>query len=290
MCGARVVPESRFAAIPRRHPPMDAIQGLPAGLIGAFIANSVLFFIPTYVLHTVCYPLLQSRRIRYDLQSHASVTISTLFAMDEQLRREWKNAMQVAVGGLGTVILEKALVEMQVLEALPVSTPIEWSLITRQYLIYFVLFDCYYYFLHRFFFHSSWGWKIHKVHHDSHVCYPSTGFSFHWFEGVVTGGFNPFLAHCLRFDQRIIMVCQLYGILNTVFVHAGIQIVPTWWDKRWLSKWYLSSQFHEVHHHKVGCNYGGFTTLYDHLFGTVYHKYDDMVNRLAAHIELVAPH
>ena len=158
---------------------MDTLQGLPAGLIGACIANSVLFFIPTYVLHTVCYPLLQSRRIRYDLQSHVSVTFSTLFAMDEQLRREWKNAMQVAVGGLGTVILEKALVEIQVLEALPVSTPIDWSLIARQYLIYFILFDCYYYFLHRFFFHSSWGWKIHKVHHDSHVCYPSTGFSFH---------------------------------------------------------------------------------------------------------------
>ena len=49
------------------------------------------------------------------------MTFSTLFAMDEQLRREWKNAMQVAVGGLGTVILEKALVEMHVLEALQSS-------------------------------------------------------------------------------------------------------------------------------------------------------------------------
>jgi hypothetical protein len=52
-------------------------------------------------------------------------------------------------------------------------------------------------------------------------------------------GFNPFLAHCLRFDQRTILVCQLYGVANTVFVHAGIQIVPTWWDQSWVSKWYV---------------------------------------------------
>ncbi len=35
---------------------------------------------------------------------------------------------------------------------------------------------------------------------------------------------------------------------------------------------------------KVGCNYGGFTTLYDRAFGTVYHGYDEMVNRLAERI------
>ena len=35
---------------------------------------------------------------------------------------------------------------------------------------------------------------------------------------------------------------------------------------------------------KVGCNYGGFTTIYDHIFGTVYHGYQDMVDNLANRI------
>ena len=167
---------------------METLRDLPLGAVGACIANSVLWFVPMYILHTICYPWLQSRRIRYDQEHHASLSFSTLFTMDAQLRREWLNSMHVAVGGLGTVVLEKALVELRVVTALPVSTPIDWWLLARQFLVYFVLFDCYYYFLHRFLFHGSWGWKMHKVHHDSHVCAPSTGFSFHWFEGVVTGG------------------------------------------------------------------------------------------------------
>ena len=192
----------KFVFVPRRegllrtpdvHPRdalvlMETLRDLPLGAFGACIANSVLWFVPMYILHTICYPWLQSRRIRYDQEHHASLSFSTLFTMDAQLRREWLNSMHVAVGGLGTVVLEKALVELRVVTALPVSTLIDWWLLARQFLVYFVLFDCYYYFLHRFFFHGSWGWKMHKVHHDSHVCAPSTGFSFHWFEGVVTGG------------------------------------------------------------------------------------------------------
>lgn len=183
--------------------------------------------------------------------------------------------------------MEQSLVKMKFLDALPSSDPIDWQKIAFQFVIYFVVFDCYYYFLHRFFFHGPLGWRIHKVHHDSFVCTPSTGFSFHWFEGAITGGFNPLLAHCLRFDKRTIMICQIYGILNTIFVHMGIQVVPTFWDKSWFTKWYLSSQFHDVHHQKVKCNYGGFTTLWDFLCGTVYYEYDDMVNNLAERISQV---
>ena len=45
------------------------------------------------------------------------------------------------------------------------------------------------------------------------------------------------------------------------------------------------SQFHDVHHEKVACNYGGFTTIYDRLFGTVYRGYDAKVLELKARIE-----
>jgi sterol desaturase/sphingolipid hydroxylase (fatty acid hydroxylase superfamily) len=265
---------------------MIALKDLPAGLVISCVAGSIMFFVPTYVLHTACYPWLRSRRIRYD-QPHASVSIKNPPSTDEQLRREWRNAMWTSVGGLGTAVLERALVEMEFVRPLPYDDDAtnNWAHIARQFLVYFLLFDCYYYFLHRFFFHGRWGWRMHRVHHDSLVCYPSTGFSFHWFEGAITGGLNPLLAHCLRFDRRTVAACQVYGVLNTIFVHAGIQLTPTWWDRRWWSRWYLSSQFHDVHHQMVGCNYGGFTTVYDRLFGTVYHKYDDMVDRLASRIE-----
>ena len=182
---------------------MNTLNDLPAGLVISCVAGSIMFFVPTYVLHTACYPWLRSRRIRYD-QPHASVSIKNPPSTDEQLRREWRNAMWTSVGGLGTAVLERALVEMEFVRPLPYDDDAtnNWAHIARQFLVYFLLFDCYYYFLHRFFFHGRWGWRMHRVHHDSLVCYPSTGFSFHWFEGAITGGFNPLLAHCLRFDRR----------------------------------------------------------------------------------------
>lgn len=262
---------------------MQSLRDAPPGILGAMIANSVLFFFPTYLFHTILYPWLEKRRIRFDQESHATVSLSGLFSMDKQLQDEWLNAMQVAIGGLSMNLLEQALVESKAIRPLPSSSANLWVLFW-QFGTYFVLFDCYYYFLHRFFFHSSWGWKMHRVHHRSLVCTPSTGFSFHWFEGVVTGGFNPFLAHCLSFDKKTVVLCQLYGILNTIFVHMGIQVVPTWWDQTWLTKWYLSSQFHDMHHEKVACNYGGFTTFWDYLFGTVHRSYADAVDRLADRI------
>ena len=162
------------------------LKGVPQGLVIAFCVNAVLFFVPTYLFHTLFYPFLQKRRIRYDKNpEHASVSMSNLWSpMDPQIYREFLNATQVTIGGLMFIeVLSQLLVAGRIVDPLPVSSPIDWWLIARQFSIYFVTFDIYYYLLHRFFFHSSWGWKMHKVHHDSFVITPSTGFSFHWFEG-----------------------------------------------------------------------------------------------------------
>ena len=44
-------------------------------------------------------------------------------------------------------------------------------------------------------------------------------------------------------------------------------------------------QFHDVHHEKGACNFGGFTTLYDHVFNTVHASYQDKVRALKDRIE-----
>ena len=109
---------------------MNALNDLPAGLVISCIVGSIMFFVPTFVLHTACYPWLRSRRIRYDLPSHASVSIKNPPSTDEQLRREWRNAMWTSVGGLGTAVLERALVEMEFVRALPYDddATVDWAL------------------------------------------------------------------------------------------------------------------------------------------------------------------
>ena len=226
------------------------VHTLGTSLFPALLANSVLFFVPTWVMHTVLGKWLADRRIRYDKPAR-QLTFAGVLSMDAQFKKEWLQALEVAVGALGTVVLEKALVQVGAIAALPTSTPANWGLIGRQFVVYFFVFDLYYYLLHRFVLHGPLGSWCHKAHHDSFLCTPSTGFSFHWLEGVITGGVNPLLAHLLGFDSRTVMVCQLYGMVDTICHHAGIQIYPSWWDTNIITKWYLSPQYHDVHHEKV---------------------------------------
>ena len=139
-------------------------------------------------------------------------------------------------------VLEELLVQWGMIHALPYVTPVNWGDIGGQFLVYFFSFDLYYYLLHRFVLHGRFGWWSHREHHSSYVCTPSTGFSFNWFEGIVTGGFAPFLAHALSFDSRTLVVCKLYGFVSTVIQHAGLQIFPSWWDTHPVTRLYLSPQ------------------------------------------------
>jgi sterol desaturase/sphingolipid hydroxylase (fatty acid hydroxylase superfamily) len=52
-------------------------------------------------------------------------------------------------------------------------------------------------------------------------------------------------------------------------VHAGYEFLPRWWTKSWLTRWFISTTFHDQHHRFFSCNYGGYTTIWDWVFGTV---------------------
>jgi sterol desaturase/sphingolipid hydroxylase (fatty acid hydroxylase superfamily) len=116
------------------------------------------------------------------------------------------------------------------------KTPVPFSTILLQFGIYFVCFDLYYYLLHRFFLHGRYGWWIHKEHHSSFICNPTTGFSFHAIEAIITGGFNPFLGWLLQFHPTTIILVQLYGLTDTVIHHSGYEYYPIEWNKKWYTK------------------------------------------------------
>ena len=77
---------------------------------------------------------------------------------------------------------------------------------------------------------------IHSVY--SYVPNPATGFSFHAVEAIITGGFNPMLACLLKFNPTTVILCQLYGLISTVNVHAGYEYSPFWWNKIPFTGWY----------------------------------------------------
>ena len=119
-----------------------------SGLAIACLANSILFFVPTYIFHTLLYSWLERRRVRFDKPQHHTLTWTSLWhldQMDAQFKREFLNGLQVAVSGLSTMLIFQFLVEKNFLS--PLESTHDWKVLAREFLVYFISFDCYYYFL-----------------------------------------------------------------------------------------------------------------------------------------------
>ena len=171
-------------------------------------------------------------------------------------------------------------------------TSLDWKTVRTiawQFAVYFVLFDIYFYWLHRLMHTKALFW-MHRVHHRSRAPNPLSAFSFHPLEGLITGGFVPLMV--LLFDLHItsIIVVNLYGVLNSVLVHSGHEIFPRWWYRKGrLSRFYLSPMFHDRHHTAFRTNYGAFTTIWDRLFGTIHPAFEADYEKLQQKIASLRP-
>ncbi|KAI9032123.1 hypothetical protein DFJ74DRAFT_653346 [Hyaloraphidium curvatum] len=163
----------------------------------------------------------------------------------------------------GIVRLAKGLVDN--------SVPKTVALVAGQFAAYFVVFDAYYYFLHRFFLHGRLGWWIHEIHHKSFVPNAFTGFTFHPIEAAITGGFVHLVAYLAkgRMHEATFAAVMLYGLLENLYVHLGFQVTPMWLQRSPLFSWYMTTAAHDLHHSRVRCAYGGFTVVWDRLFDTL---------------------
>lgn len=78
-------------------------------------------------------------------------------------------------------------------------------------------------------------------------------------------------------DAQILVDEMVRPVALCLLVFLLFLIVP-------VSRW-LGTMFHDVHHSKISCNYGGFTTVWDYLFGTVHRDYDATVNEVVSRIQ-----
>jgi Delta7-sterol 5-desaturase len=151
--------------------------------------------------------------------------------------------------------------------------------ILLQFAIYFFLFDLYFYVLHRLM-HTDLMYWIHKHHHRSTAPDPLTAFSFHPIEGLLTGGFLVLMVYFFHLHLYAIIAVNTYGMLNSVLVHSGHEAFPSWWYRSKISKYYISPMYHDRHHSLYRYNFGGFTNIWDRLFGTMDPDFDAAYDEL----------
>ena len=152
--------------------------------------------------------------------------------------------------------------------------PAAWWQVVLEYALYFILFDTYFYWLHRWMHKEPvYSW-VHKVHHKSTSPNLLTTLSVNPLESIINGGFVPLFLTIFTVHDATVALIAPTNIIMGLYVHSGYEFLPRWWNRSWATKWFISATFHDQHHRYFRVNYGGYTTLWDRLCGTIRPKFE----------------
>jgi Delta7-sterol 5-desaturase len=72
------------------------------------------------------------------------------------------------------------------------------------------------------------------------------------------------------------------NIIIGLYVHSGYELFPRWWNKSWATKWFITARFHDQHHKYFTANFGGYTTIWGRICGTMPPKFEADYEKIKA--------
>ncbi len=155
-----------------------------------------------------------------------------------------------------------------------------WWYLPCSLVIFMVLHETYYYWLHRWM-HKPKVFKIvHKIHHDSNITSPFTAFSFHPLEGLLQAVFLPVMLMLLPVHYYIIIIQLTIMTMSSVINHLDIEIYPRNFNKTIIGKWLIGATHHSLHHKHFKFNYGLYFTVWDKIKKTESPLYDKLFDTI----------
>ena len=197
------------------------------------------------------------------------------------LRHELKwSALNIAITTIVLKYVSMFLVDMGWLTT--DSEPTTWYVVLFEFLLFFFVFDLYFYIVHRaMHIEPLYRW-IHLTHHRSTAPNPLSSSSMNPVEGAMEGLIIPLFLAAFTVHETSMLFIIPFATLMGLFVHSGHEVAPRWWYRSWATKWLLTPMFHDQHHQYFTCNYGAFTTIWDRVFGTVRKRFDTDFDKLRA--------
>lgn len=151
---------------------------------------------------------------------------------------------------------------------LPIRLPdgLGWQLL--QGLLFFLLFDFFYYWMHRSQHKLAWFWSLHKLHHADRSINVTSGQRHHFLEEPIRV-FLVFLPLGMLFDIRPPNITWLWSLLllwgYVIHLNVRVPFGP-------LTRVFTGPQLHRLHHsvqrEHTDVNFAAFFPLWDILFGT----------------------
>ncbi len=138
-----------------------------------------------------------------------------------------------------------------------------WWYLPVSLVVFMLLHETYYYWLHRWMHKPAVFRIVHKVHHDSNITSPFTAFSFHPLEGLLQAIFLPIMLMILPMHYYVIIIQLTIMTISSVINHLDIEIYPKKFDNNFAGRWIIGATHHSLHHKQFKYNYGLYFTFWD---------------------------
>lgn len=140
------------------------------------------------------------------------------------------------------------------------------------FLIYYVIYDLVYYWMHRAQHAIPWWWALHSMHHSQRQMSCWTNDRGNYLDGALQSVILATVGLAMGVDPSQFALLMLVGELVQNLSHTNVRIG----FGRWLEKLFVDPRFHRLHHMRVdparpalhNCNYGQVLSVWDIVFGT----------------------
>jgi lathosterol oxidase len=258
---------------------MSTLMSILHSLITNPLGRFVLIFAAAGFLATVFRSFLRARKIQPNGFKWRTLRNEFLFAL-----------LNLAIstfllGGLSSLLTRHGYITFN-------TAPTHGWVVAGEYALYFIGFDTYFYWFHRLMHVEPIYTWVHKLHHYSTAPNVLTTLSVSPLESFVNGGFVPLFTALLTVHSSTMALIGPTNIIMGLYVHCGYEFLPRWWNKTWLTRWFITATFHDQHHKYFKWNFGGYTPIWDVLCGTARPKYltdfDQIRARVRAGIQPLA--
>lgn len=135
-------------------------------------------------------------------------------------------------------------------------------------LLYLLVQDSFYYWLHRLL-HHRWLFRLaHAGHHRSREPTPWASFAFDPLEAVLTAWLLPALTFILPIHVGVALLVLTLMSVAAVINHCGRELLPPGMVHGPIGDWIIGATHHHGHHQRQQTNFGLYLRLWDRLMKT----------------------
>lgn len=150
-----------------------------------------------------------------------------------------------------------------------------WLYFVISTVLFIVLYDTYYYWLHRFMHLKKVFPYVHRVHHLSHTPSPWAILAFNPIESMMEFMIYPIAIFLFPLHPFAVIIFALYNVAINTLGHTGTEFIPRSSFHQPIFKWGLTVTHHEMHHLRVQYNFGIYFNFWDRIMGTNHPEYEE---------------